>query len=96
MEKIILFPNLPPLHVLVLFEIEPQSQTTAKNYDQLDCNKLVEDLRGEDKRIYLVKEITALKESLKKEAMLGKVILFLSNGQFLGLWESDFSTSLNA
>ena len=76
--------------------VEPQSQTTAKNYDQLDCNKLVEDLRGEDKRIYLVKEISELKESLKKEAMLGKVILFLSNGQFLGLWESDFSASFNA
>ena len=74
--------------------VEPQSQTTAKNYNQLDCDKLVEDLRNEDKRIYLVKEISELKESLKKEAMLGKVILFLSNGQFLGLWESDFSESL--
>ncbi|MBG07528.1 MAG: hypothetical protein CME68_02125 [Halobacteriovoraceae bacterium] len=75
--------------------VEPQSRTTAKNYDQLDCDKLVKDLRNEDKRIYLVKEISELKASLKKEAMLGKVILFLSNGQFLGLWESDFSESLH-
>ena len=74
--------------------VEPQSQTTAKNYNQLDCNKLVKDLQNGDKRIYLVKEISELKESLKREAMLGKVILFLSNGQFWG-FESDFSESLN-
>ena len=82
-------------NVKTVILVEPQSQTTAKNYNQLDCDKLVEDLRSEDKRIYLVKEISELKESLKKEAMLGKVILFLSNGQFLGLWESDFSESLD-
>ena len=75
--------------------VKPQSQTTAKNYDQLDCDKLVGDLQSDDKKIYLVKEINELKDSINKEAMQGKVILFLSNGQFLGLWESDFSKFLS-
>ena len=59
-------------------------------------DKIVLPGQGSFRDCYLgITKISELKESLKKEATLGKVILFLSNGQFLGLWESDFSESLN-
>jgi UDP-N-acetylmuramate-alanine ligase len=71
--------------------VDPKRDTTAKNYGNLDCRKLIDGLVCQKQRAYLVKEISELKEKIKEEADDEKVILFLSNGQFLGLWESEMA-----
>ncbi|MDC0254578.1 Mur ligase family protein [Bacteriovoracales bacterium] len=74
--------------------VEPQNATTVKNCTDLDCKKLIRDLRIKNKNAYLVSKISELKEKIEKEANEERVVLFLSNGQFLGLWESDFAHSI--
>ena len=74
--------------------VEPQNATTVKNCSDLDCDKLIRDLKFKNKTAHLVSKISELKEKIEKEANEERVVLFLSNGQFLGLWESEFANSI--
>ena len=74
--------------------VEHQNATTVKNCSDLDCDKLIRDLKFKNKTAHLVSKISELKEKIEKEANEERVVLFLSNGQFLGLWESEFANSI--
>lgn len=69
--------------------------TTAIGKANLDCDKLVEDLKAKKLPAVVIRELSSLEDYLDQEASLDKLFLILSNRSCLGLWESSFVKNLN-
>ena len=75
---------------------KPQKSTTVKNYKDLDCNKMVDDLNKSGKSAYLASKLEELLPIIDNLTSDNRVLLILSNGTCLGLWKSHFSSKLTA
>lgn len=64
--------------------------TTAKNSNNLDCDKLVADLSKKCRSAKVVDSLTLLRSEIDNMASNENLFLILSNRSCLGLWESDF------
>lgn len=73
---------------------DTQIQTTAKNYDQLDTEKLVETLGEQDIKAQRVLSLDKLLEHFEVMANEQSLFLILSNRTCLGLWSSQFVKKL--
>ncbi|MEK6625599.1 MAG: hypothetical protein AABY86_11560, partial [Bdellovibrionota bacterium] len=60
----------------------------------LNCEKLVNDLKECGKETYLAKNVGEILQHLNALANSSTLFLILSNTTCLGLWESDFVRSL--
>jgi UDP-N-acetylmuramate: L-alanyl-gamma-D-glutamyl-meso-diaminopimelate ligase len=68
--------------------------TTAKNSNNLDCEKLVDELKGHCKSALVIDNLKDLRNQIKRISNDKNLILVLSNRSCLGLWESDFVKEL--
>lgn len=68
--------------------------TTAKNADDLDLNKMMNDLNTADVESFIVNDLEELRGKLNQYKTCDNVILVLSNGTCLGLWQSTFVDEL--
>ena len=68
--------------------------TTAKNSNNLDCEKLIHDLKGHCKSALVIDNLSDLRDQIKQISNDKNLILVLSNRSCLGLWESDFVKEL--
>lgn len=64
--------------------------TTAKNSNNLDCDKLVSDLSIKCRSAKVVDSLSLLRDEIDSLACNENLFLILSNRSCLGLWESDF------
>lgn len=69
-------------------------QTTVGDEKNLDCEKIVSDLRDEGKEAYFVASLKELQAQLDNLVGEDHLFLILSNRTCLGLWESDFVQNL--
>ncbi|MFZ8934697.1 MAG: UDP-N-acetylmuramate--L-alanine ligase [Bacteriovoracaceae bacterium] len=72
----------------------PLKSTTVKNSNDLDCNKMVEDLNKEAKKAYMASKLEELLSIIDNLTNDNRLLLILSNGTCLGLWKSTFSSQL--
>ncbi|MCK5073948.1 MAG: hypothetical protein KAQ98_11015 [Bacteriovoracaceae bacterium] len=70
--------------------VKPSKSTTVKDCSNLDCNKLVNDLRGDVKIAIIIDNQNELVEYFKLESKENSLFLILSNGTCAGFWQSDF------
>ncbi len=69
-------------------------QTTAKNKNDLDCDKLVEDIRQTGIDSVCSKDLADLRSQIDTRVDSDSVLLVLSNRTCIGLWESEFVNEL--
>jgi len=74
--------------------IQPQRDTTVKQARNIDCQKIAADLQTQGKPAQVVRAQDQLLTLLQKHADEDTILLILSNGTCLGLWESDFTKDL--
>jgi UDP-N-acetylmuramate: L-alanyl-gamma-D-glutamyl-meso-diaminopimelate ligase len=72
----------------------PQIESTAKKYDDLDFSKLNENLQKRIKKSELVINLEELTDKINSFVNSNSVLLILSNRTCLGLWESNFVKEL--
>ncbi len=77
----------------VLFT-KPTRPTSVKNVGDLDIYKIVEEVKASGRYGSVVGNLTELMAEIEKLVSPNNVILVLSNGTCLGLWESDFVKQL--
>ena len=73
---------------------KPERASTVKGHGNLNCEKLVNDLKECGKETYLAKNVGEIIQHLNALANSSTLFLILSNTTCLGLWESDFVRSL--
>jgi UDP-N-acetylmuramate: L-alanyl-gamma-D-glutamyl-meso-diaminopimelate ligase len=78
-------------HVIL---IHPQKRTTIKDGKDLDFLQLQEDLIRLDIQTEIVSELAVLQKRVEMKAGDQHLLLFLSNGPCLGLWDSTFIDEL--
>ncbi|MCO4792459.1 MAG: hypothetical protein KC493_02010 [Bacteriovoracaceae bacterium] len=64
--------------------------TTAKGAEDLDVDTVVQTLQSKQKKAGVLESLDDVTSYIKKSADEESVILVLSNGTCLGLWQSDF------
>ena len=74
--------------------IRPQRSTTIKDGTDLDCDKLQLDLKAKQQTCNVVSTLPEMQAIINQCCGDKKLLLFLSNGPCLGLWESDFVNEL--
>lgn len=72
----------------------PQRKTTAKNSSNIDMEKIAKSLNETSKRSFVVNDLNELRNKIDDLVSDDKVLLIMSNGTCLGLWESSFVESL--
>lgn len=77
----------------VLFT-KPTRPTSVKNVGDLDIYKIVEEVKASGRYGSVVGNLSELMAEIEKLVSPNNVILVLSNGTCLGLWESDFVKQL--
>ncbi len=81
-----------------LIIIKPSRKSTAKNSGDLDCDRLLQDIkeiRGQDFVSVIVNDLSDLRSLLEKYcADESFIVAILSNSTCLGLWESSFIDDL--
>ena len=77
----------------VLFT-KPTRPTSVKNVGDLDIYKIVEEVKASGRYGSVVGNLSELMAEIEKLVSPDNVILVLSNGTCLGLWESDFVKQL--
>lgn len=73
---------------------KPQTSTTIKDVGDLDCDLIAHDLNKKNKDIKIATDLKMLKGFIDEVANKDSLLLILSNGTCLGLWESDFVVAL--
>jgi UDP-N-acetylmuramate: L-alanyl-gamma-D-glutamyl-meso-diaminopimelate ligase len=73
---------------------KPTRPTSVKNVGDLDINKIVEHVKSSGRVGSVVGNLAELMVEIEKITGNENVILILSNGTCLGLWESDFVKNL--
>lgn len=73
---------------------KPTRPTSVKNVGDLDIFKIVEDVKKSGRPGSVVGNVQELMAEIEKITGENNVILILSNGTCLGLWESDFIKNL--
>lgn len=73
---------------------KPQTSTTIKDVKDLDCDQMARDLLENKKDVKLAKDLKTLRGFIDEVANKDSLLLILSNGTCLGLWESDFVSEL--
>jgi UDP-N-acetylmuramate: L-alanyl-gamma-D-glutamyl-meso-diaminopimelate ligase len=73
---------------------KPTRPTSVKNVGDLDIYKIVDVVKNSGRYGVVVGNLKELIEEIEKIANRNSVILILSNGTCLGLWESDFVQKL--
>lgn len=73
---------------------KPTRPTSVKNVGDLDIYKIVDTVKNSGRPGSVVGNLNELMSELDKVANENNVILILSNGTCLGLWESDFLKNL--
>jgi len=69
----------------------PLKKGHIKDKGQIDCFKLVQDIKSKgDKDAHVAKDLLELRNLIDNEVNSNCLLLILSNGTCLGLWESDF------
>lgn len=68
----------------------PMRPTSVKGVGDLDCAKIVNELKEKGKKGALAKDLSELMLCFEQFVDEKKVLLILSNGTCLGLWESSF------
>lgn len=79
---------------LILTKI--QRQTTAKNAENLNTQLIAEAHQARQKRAFISQDLDQLIQLLSFYKETQDVILILSNGTCLGLWQSDFINQLES
>ena len=72
----------------------PKLHTTIKHLQDLDCQQIVDQLNQRKVRAYLANQLDQLRTLIDQNVNVETVLLILSNGTCLGLWESDFVDEL--
>lgn len=75
---------------------KPSRPTSVKNVGDLDIYKIVEAVKASGREGSVVGNLSELMVEIEKIAKPSNLILILSNGTCLGLWESDFVKNLKA
>ena len=70
--------------------VKPLRDTTVPGRSNLDCSKLVMDLKEKNILSCVVDNLDELKKILHKECKKEIICLVMSNGSCFGLWESGF------
>jgi UDP-N-acetylmuramate: L-alanyl-gamma-D-glutamyl-meso-diaminopimelate ligase len=70
-------------------------QTTVQDSSNLDCSKIVEELKKVSIDSVSVNELTELQEQIDSWVDEDSILLILSNRTCLGLWESNFVKNLS-
>ena len=73
---------------------KPSRPTSVKNVGDLDIYKIVEAVKASGREGSVVGNLSELMVEIEKIAKPSNLILILSNGTCLGLWESDFVKNL--
>lgn len=73
---------------------KPTRPTSVKNVGDLDINKIVDHVKASGRVGSVVGNLSELMVEIEKITGNENVILILSNGTCLGLWESDFVKNL--
>ena len=73
---------------------KPIRPTSVKNVGNLDIEKIIEEVKKSKRPGAVVSNLTELLSEIDKMTGEENVILILSNGTCLGLWESDFVKKL--
>jgi UDP-N-acetylmuramate: L-alanyl-gamma-D-glutamyl-meso-diaminopimelate ligase len=68
--------------------------TTARGADDLDLEKMIADLNSSDTESFIINNLKELREKLDSFKISEHIILILSNGTCLGLWQSSFVEEL--
>lgn len=74
---------------------KPTRPTSVKNVGDLDIYKIIESVKSSGRPGSVVGNLDELMVEIEKIAKPENVILVLSNGTCLGLWESDFVKNLS-
>lgn len=75
---------------------KPTRPTSVKNVGDLDIYKIIEDVKASKRAGSVVGNLSELMIEIEKIASPENLILILSNGTCLGLWESEFAKKLKA
>ena len=70
-------------------------QTTAKNQNNLDCEKLIHDISAKGIESVCSQNLQQLRGEIDKRIDEDSVLLVLSNRTCIGLWESEFVKKLS-
>lgn len=73
---------------------KPTRPTSVKNVGDLDIYKIIDSVKASGRPGSVVGNLEELMVEIEKIATPGNVILVLSNGTCLGLWESEFVKNL--
>lgn len=73
---------------------KPMRDTTLKDYENLDCDKIVTHLKGMGRDGEVTTELPQLISAIDNKIDQDKLLLVLSNGTCLGLWSSEFVNEL--
>lgn len=73
---------------------KPSRPTSVKNVGDLDIYKIIDAVKASGRPGSVVGNLSELMEEIEKIARPESLILILSNGTCLGLWESDFVKNL--
>jgi UDP-N-acetylmuramate-alanine ligase len=68
----------------------PQINTNAKQYNNLDYDQLAKDITSEGTEAKAVKELPELIKSIDQLSQEDSILLVCSNRTVLGLWKSEF------
>jgi len=74
----------------------PSKPTTVKNSKDLDCHQLVEDINKKGTPACLASNLDELFSFIEKSSQEESIILILSNGTCMGLWQTSWAKNLNA
>ena len=73
---------------------KPSKPTTVKNSKDLDCHQLVEDINKKGTQAKLASNLDELFSFIEKSSQQESVILILSNGTCMGLWQTPWAKNL--
>jgi UDP-N-acetylmuramate: L-alanyl-gamma-D-glutamyl-meso-diaminopimelate ligase len=73
---------------------KPTRPTSVKNVGDLDISKIIDHVKESSRQGAVVGNLPELMTEIEKMTGVENVILILSNGTCLGLWESDFVKKL--
>ena len=73
---------------------KPSKPTTVKNSKDLDCHQLVEDINKKGTQAKLASNPDELFSFIEKSSQQESVILILSNGTCMGLWQTPWAKNL--
>lgn len=73
---------------------KPTRPTSVKNVGDLDIYKIIEAVKKSGRDGSVVGNLAELMDEIEKIAIPSNLILILSNGTCLGLWESEFVKNL--